>query len=57
MRKSLTSIRFEYGAAWAHNQVQTVVPFSGDGVLRLPKGKVSRILTHGKSKVSLIKVD
>ena len=25
---------FEDGVLWAHNQVQTVFPFSGDGVLR-----------------------
>ena len=32
-RRALITISFESGVLWAHNQVQTVFPFSGDGVL------------------------
>ena len=31
----MTIISFESGALWAHNQVQIVLPSSGDGILRL----------------------
>ena len=39
----LITISLESDVLWAHNQVQTMFPFSGDGLLRLQQCRRSRI--------------